>query len=594
MNRWPLFAVTLLLAAILGWWANLTPAPLPATAPAGLFAAGRAMADVRVVAARPHPGASPQNAVVRAHLVARLTALGFAVRQQPVALTGRPAERLAKWGGDPAAGLVNIVAVRGGRAPALPAVLLMAHYDSVWGSPGAADDASGTAAALEIARAIPAADQARDLIILLTDGEELGLVGARAFFGEAQPAGARGSFRKGGAFQAAASADPLVGHVGFVINMEARGGGGRAMMFETGRGNGEAAALLGAAMRDPAANSLSVAIYESLPNDTDFSPSKRRGLPGINFAFIGDAWAYHSPLATPDRLDQGALQHMGAQALDVTRALLAAPTLPARAPDWAFADVLGLFIIGYPLWAGWLVLGASAALLLLAARLRPGEWRLGGVMRCGVDGIATAALAALLLTGFNMLSGSIGSEYYDRLAALPRLEFQAALLVLAVIITACGFHRAPFDRALGLAGLGWLVALAIQAAVPGAGPVFAWPVLIASGGIAFAAARKPRLPGGPLRLPELLPAMLGAVIGLAMLGAIGHFALLGVGDGLPAVLAVLMLPGMALLALLLPPAPQGWRSAAFVLIVAAAAMALWIRLDGVAPSVPPYADTKKS
>jgi hypothetical protein len=66
---------------------------------------------------------------------------------------------------------------------ALPAVLVMSHYDSVHNSPGAADDSLGAAAALEIARALKAGPQpARDVIFLFTDGEEAGLLGAEAFF----------------------------------------------------------------------------------------------------------------------------------------------------------------------------------------------------------------------------------------------------------------------------------------------------------------------------------------------------------------------------------------------------------------------------
>ena len=47
------------------------------------------------------------------------------------------------------------------------------------GSPGASDDAAGVAAALEIVRAIQAGGQPlRDIIVLITDGEEAGLRGA--------------------------------------------------------------------------------------------------------------------------------------------------------------------------------------------------------------------------------------------------------------------------------------------------------------------------------------------------------------------------------------------------------------------------------
>ena len=48
-----------------------------------------------------------------------------------------------------------------------------------------------------------------------------------------------------------------------------------------------------------------------------------------------------------------------------------------------------------------------------------------------------------------------------------------------------------------------------------------------------------------------------AVVGIAMLAALGHFALLSIGSGLPAVLVVLLLPAWLLLAPLLPRAHRG-------------------------------------
>ncbi len=136
----------------------------------------------------------------------RLAGLGFTTRRVVTPLAEKPAQRLAKWGGNPNAPAISLVAVRAGKDSAAPAVALLAHHDSVWASPGAADDIAGVAAALEVARAIPQATQARDLVLLFTDAEELGLVGARAIFAPG------------------AAADPIAARIGVTINLEARGG----------------------------------------------------------------------------------------------------------------------------------------------------------------------------------------------------------------------------------------------------------------------------------------------------------------------------------------------------------------------------------
>ena len=68
-----------------------------------------------------------------------------------------------------------------------PQVLLGAHYDSVSGSPGANDNASGTAVVLDIARQLAGTQQARGVWFVAFDGEEDGLHGSRAFVEAAEP-----------------------------------------------------------------------------------------------------------------------------------------------------------------------------------------------------------------------------------------------------------------------------------------------------------------------------------------------------------------------------------------------------------------------
>lgn len=570
MNRWALFIATLAAGLL---WAVIRiqpPAPLPASAPADQFSAARAMADVRVLAREAHPTGSAGSAAVLAHLETRLAALGFAVRRVLTPLEGRPARRLAKWGGDPAQPAISLVAIRPGVDPAAPAIALMAHHDSVWASPGAADDVAGVAAALEIARAIPKATQQRDLVLLFTDGEELGLVGARAIFAD----GTKG--------------DPIAGRLGVVINLEARGGGGRTMMFQTGPENGDLVRLLARSSPDAAASSVAVTVYESLPNDTDFTPVLKRGIAGLNFAFIGEAWGYHSPLMTPDRLEQGALQHLGDSALGVTRSLLTAKAPPGPAPSAVFATMPGLGLLVYRPAAGWGVLALSAGLLALAAWWRRDDWTIAASALSFGQAVLVLVIAGLLMFGLNLVSGSVGAEYYDRLAALPRLELVAGLAALAALLFAASAPAgSAWDRWLTWAKLCFVAALAVQIWLPGAGPVFAWPALMA----ALAAAIGARSSG----TMQHVPAALLAVPGLALTAELAHFAFLGVGAPMPWATAPLLVPVLALLAPLVPAGPRRPALAGLSASVAAAlAVALWVNLDAPAASVPPYAGTEKS
>ena len=68
-----------------------------------------------------------------------------------------------------------------------PRVLLGGHYDSVAHSPGANDNASGTAVVLELARQLSNTPHAANIWFVAFDGEEDGLHGSRAFVRQADP-----------------------------------------------------------------------------------------------------------------------------------------------------------------------------------------------------------------------------------------------------------------------------------------------------------------------------------------------------------------------------------------------------------------------
>ncbi len=561
MSKRLILLAALILGVLLGIRATTPPAPVGADAPAEAFAAGRAMADVRVIAARAHLASSPEDAAVRAHIARRMAMMGMEVHETPFTAPPASAKRLAWWSGKdvPAPVLTNVIGVLPGKDRSLPAVLLMAHHDTVGGSPGAADDTAGVSALLETARAVHAAGQpARDLILLITDGEELGLDGAHHFF----------------------TAEPLRMHVGAVINVEARGGGGRTTLFETSADNGAAIARAAGAIARPAGSSLAVYVYKVLPNDTDLTEIRGGPWTGYNFAMIGRPQLYHSPKAVPDALDQGALQDMGAQVLDLTRALIVAGPLPERAPDVVFFDAFGAMLVVYPAWVGWAMLTVAALALGLAAR-RGGGWRegLAGAGRM----LALIVLAGLVLWAVNQVSlGTTKPNYYDRLAAIPRLEVMALAGGLAALLLTMGAWK---PKPVGLVGAAlplFLFALAGQALAPTAAYVVVLPVMLAA--LAMAAGEGV---GGRLLVFVLGVPVIGYMISL------GHFVMQGVGPNLPTAAA---LPLAVTVLAVLPlwegvPAPKVRLSAA-VLLVIAIGTALTVRLDPLADTVPVYSADK--
>ena len=559
MRKWWALLVVMAGAVVLGIIATTPPGPVPANAPAMTFSATRAMADIRVIGHAPHPTGSAEDARVRAYLVGRLQGMGLEVVATQSQMDAAGAKRLADWSKSKATSpLNNIIATLPGRDRSQPAVLLMAHHDSVWGSPGAADDSAGVASILETVRAVKANSQPqRDLMVVFSDGEELGLEGAKAFF----------------------ASDPRRAHVGVIVNLETRGGGGRASMFETGDQNGAMMELFGQSVARPVSTSLSTFIYKKLPNSTDYTVAKKLGVPGFNFAFIGRPELYHSPLATPDALDQGALQDMGRQVLDLTRGLLAAQALPGKAPDRVFFDAFGLFFVSYPAALGWLILALGAAGYGVAA------WRrstIGEVAKGAGALVALILVAAAWLYIVNVVSESFGKvNYYDRLAAIPRLQVQALLVCLAVVVTMRRWLPSRVGTIAGAAVPLFAIGLLAQVAAPTAAYPFAVPLML--GGLALAI---DRLAG---RSVGVAATIVAAMLGVGYMLSFGFFLMQAVGPGMPMIVAIPLAISAVLLLPLLP-AIESRRAIMVVaaLLAVATGIALWVLLDPLAPSVAVY------
>ncbi|KAB7739299.1 M20/M25/M40 family metallo-hydrolase [Parvibaculum sedimenti] len=463
-----LFFVAMAAALFLAALALRAPGPQPADIPAHQFSASRAMEDIRVIAARPHPIGAVDAARVRAYLFSRMTALGLSPRlglgQGTFSL---PARRIFVAGR-----VVNFVGLLSGTQGDLPAILIMAHYDTVPNSPGAADDTAGVASALEIVANLNAAGpRLRDVIVLFTDGEEAGLLGSDAFFAR----------------------DPLARRVGLVINLEARGGGGRAMMFETNGKVGGIVSAYGRAAPLPSANSLAAFVYRHMPNGTDFTNAARRGLAGLNFAYIGDELDYHTAHATPENIDPGSVQHMGDSVLGLVAQLSHAREYPNGASERVYADILGHGFVAYPVWGGWLIIGASIVLIALAAIRwrREGALRAGDVLRgvglflCVTVGVgAGLGLIGWLMLGFSdvQMKYTLLARYGFVLGGYVALATGLALSVVAAFLGVSFLGRTATPEALWCGGLLLLVVAAagLQVVAPTTAFMVAWPLLVGS------------------------------------------------------------------------------------------------------------------
>jgi hypothetical protein len=455
MKRTGLIVALLLLGllAVMATKGAFVPLPPAGAAEAGGFDTARAMARLQRVLGdqRPHPVDSAANDGVRDRLVAELRALGLAPRvADSFTCNGSETSKTVSC-----ARIRNVVATIGpaeGRH-----VLLVSHYDSTPTGPGAADDGIGIASMLEVAALLKDRPLKRPVSLLFNEGEETGLIGARAFLDK----------------------DPVAARVESLVNLESRGTTGPAIMFETSRPNGRALRHYARSVERPTANSLTTDFSRLIPNQTDVAVLKERPWTILNFAIIGNETRYHSPDDILANLDPRSLRHMGEQALQATADLAGGGGVPAGG-ELLYGDVLGIGLVTLPLWLG---LAMLAALLLGFAWL---AWsRRGGVGRGAAAlglALADAALTAFLL---HWLIGRLRpGEYWRANPEWISLAIDATALASAAVALLWLARPVARDR-LRLAF--WLVFLALGAVIclvaPGAAIYFLLPPLLAGVGL---------------------------------------------------------------------------------------------------------------
>ena len=99
----------------------------------------------------------------------------------------------------------------------------------------------------------------------------------------------------------------LFNGVNLVVNIDARGVKGPALLFETSPGNEKVMDLYSCAER-PQGLSLTTIVYRLLPNSSDFAIVKD-SIPGMNFAVIDNLKYYHTDLDNYSNISLKSVQH---------------------------------------------------------------------------------------------------------------------------------------------------------------------------------------------------------------------------------------------------------------------------------------------
>lgn len=477
-------ALSLVIIALIAIEPVTQPASVKASAPATVFSAERAMADLQVIAAKPHATGNPAQAIVRDHILAQFSAHGIAASIQSDIR------------------YQNIIATMPGSDPT-GIVLVTAHYDSVAGAPGAGDDGISVAAMIEAMRVLSASALLRnDVVFLFTDAEELGLKGAHSFV----------------------TKSPLAQEIRVVLAFEGAPGHGPTRLEQTSPGDAWVIRNLVKA-RPPifAISNINKDARDDFDSDFDvFAQSGFRGLILENNGTVDQ----HTSRDNPSAIDLRLIQNHGEAMLSLVNQFGAADLRQAAdGPDLAFTTLPVLRVIAYPAWLndviGWVMAGVLAGVIVVAflqKQIKP------------VAVVVSAVAITLFFFAFTYLSEPLWDRLLDaspgsRTGYFPDFPGSDWVITVSIAIMTITF----IVLITLLVRFGGIVSTSAGA-------------LIALLSVAFFLAGKAAFDfGSPWKVPLLVWSWFGAVISLAIVAFVKNERYKVLGLALAAVPAFLMI-----------------------------------------------------
>lgn len=460
----PRAAARLVLAAAMIAMTLLAAGPVvpprvkPADTVATTFSADRAMRELEVVAAEPHPIGSAAQQRVRDYLKAQASGLDVPVEVQL----------------DESSGAENVIASLSGTADSDRDVLITAHYDSTPNGPGAGDNGMAVAAMLETMRVLHARGPlANDIVFLFTDGEENGQTGIAAYVDD-HP-----------------GADSVA--VAFVFEGMPESGG--TELRTTTPGDAWLVDELADASLPIFANSaLNTSDRDRIGNDfAAFAPA---GIAAAEFLAEGHVVRYHRPEDNVAAIDPGVLQDHGDTMVALAEHFgnLDLTTARNTDSDRVFFSVPVLGLVSYPVWlAQALAAIASVAFLVVVGagwrrRLVSGPHLVWGTLV--VAGMAVTFTALAWAAWRQLLAMNPDSEqtlhYRDFDGSTAALGMIGAVAGLAFLAFCHWLSRRVGALTLAAGALVWWTLLALLLAIgePLFSAVALWPLL---GGVAAVA-----------------------------------------------------------------------------------------------------------
>ena len=437
--------------------------PKPQAADHEGFSSARVVEDIKVISQKHHSVAHPQEREeVRDYLVERLQSLGAdtVMLMRYDSLKG-PQNKHVEYTFD----ATNIVAEFAPVAESASQtwLMLVAHYDSRYSQPmpkdtvwsyGAADDGYGLGVILEsVSLALKnRQDWKQGVKVLFTDAEEVGMMGMKAAWDNDKQ---------------------IFDNVGLVLNVEARGPKGPALLFEACPGNDKVQDLYASCAKYPYTYSLTTVVYGFMPTYTDFSIIKD-SVPGLNFSTIADINHYHTDKDNFSNINEKSIQHYGAQMFPIIMEYLTGEQYADK--DYLRSDkdkvnftipLLGLFSFSK---TGYMIVNVVVFvffLLLFALEGLRGRVKAAkvAVTSLKVLGASLLALAAGEAFAYGC-AASVGARFnlFGIVQGVP-FDNKAMILFMVLLFAACVLTYIAARKKASMAVSGSMRASAVQNAV---------------------------------------------------------------------------------------------------------------------------------
>tara|TARA_B100000609_G_scaffold133508_1_gene106748 strand:- start:54 stop:2324 length:2271 start_codon:yes stop_codon:yes gene_type:complete len=431
---------------------QLPPQAKNIDSPPEVFSAERAYETLKFLLKenKPHPVGSDLNKVIKDRLIDELEKLDIRYEVQK---TWACASRYAGC-----AEVENLIGIIPGKTKA-PYLALMAHYDSVPMASGAGDDGAGVVAILEAARVLQLeAPYDHPIMLLLTDAEESGLIGAEAFFNQ----------------------HPLAKEVGAVLNIEGSGTAGGSMVFRTSEKNELLIKSLSHEHDHAYGFSLANEIFKRMPNDTDFSVAMRANIPGMDFAFVGERNHYHTPNDNVENLDIRTIQHHGENILSASRDLLS--------KDWNTVGDKYVYLGGtYGFWSQWKASNSLIALILSTLVLIGAFVRSKIKLKRLTQGFILSSITLVTTISSGFLCFYLLSVFSGNVISWPGIDWPYRILLIGStslgLLVGCSISR-KFLQELEMVYGAWffwaLLTLVVTLFLPDAANLFILPLVFGS------------------------------------------------------------------------------------------------------------------